>query len=373
MGEVSPASEPSLLATVDFRAFVETVRLRWWVVPLTVALAIGFLQAQESDLRTEPASFVVSRSYEVGSPYKSLNAIGINLIVSEFPDPQTQLLVLKSSEVRAEIDEKLGKEVEVQVPENWETPFTFTCNQPVKEDCVRAIDSYVEKVVELREDAIVTGVENLRAVLLAAQEKSPDPLVARQLVALDALSGNVQLPIALIDSMEQSIGPTVEDVRRPTALMGAAAGLLIGLLILLQLTFTDSRVRSARQLVRLTGVQHFLGGASSKPREVADRRVALGLHQQMSLGGRGRVRYLPLRKPLSNTAPMERLAAMAGAQPVVVKPFSELSVTELADPTPDEVDVLVVQRNRDLRKDVVEAVVALSKSGRRFAGVLLVD
>jgi hypothetical protein len=246
MGEVSPASEPSLLATVDFRAFVETVRLRWWVVPLTVALAIGFLQAQESDLRTEPASFVVSRSYEVGSPYKSLNAIGINLIVSEFPDPQTQLLVLKSSEVRAEIDEKLGKEVEVQVPENWETPFTFTCNQPVKEDCVRAIDSYVEKVVELREDAIVTGIENLRAVLLAAQEKSPDPLVARQLVALDALSGNVRLPIALIDSLEQSIGPTVENVRRPTALVGAATGLLIGLLILLQLTFTDGRATFSR-------------------------------------------------------------------------------------------------------------------------------
>jgi len=70
---------------------------------------------------------------------------------------------------------------------------------------------------------------------------------------------------------------------------------------------------------------------------------------------------------------MERLAEMVGAQPVVAKPFSDLSVKELADLSPDEVDVLVVQRNRDLRKDVVEAVVALSKSGRRFAGVLLVD
>ena len=136
-----PESEPSLLATVDFRAFVETLRLRWWVVPVAIALTFGFLQAQDSDLRTQPTSYVVSRGYEVGTPFAPFFALGIDVAATEFPDPMTQLLVLKSNETRREIATKLNKEVEVKLPENWEMPVTFVCNQPVKSDCENAIDA----------------------------------------------------------------------------------------------------------------------------------------------------------------------------------------------------------------------------------------
>ena len=54
-------------------------------------------------------------------------------------------------------------------------------------------------------------------------------------------------------------------------------------------------------------------------------------------------------------------------------PFSELSVTELATPSASELDVIVVQRNHDLRADVTEVLSALSNSDRIVAGVLLVD
>ncbi|MGA1353064.1 MAG: hypothetical protein ACO31V_08450, partial [Ilumatobacteraceae bacterium] len=56
--------ENGLLSGFDLRALWETVRLRWWVIPITPLLAVGFLWAQETDLRTEPASYFVSRSYE---------------------------------------------------------------------------------------------------------------------------------------------------------------------------------------------------------------------------------------------------------------------------------------------------------------------
>ena len=149
MRNFGPNTEPSLLQSVDFRAFFETLRIRWWVVPAVVAASVGFLQAQDSDLRTNPASYVVSRGYEVASPYRSLQAIGLNLTVVEFPEPTTQLLVLRSNEVQEEISTKIGKEIEVQIPDNWETPVTFTCNQPEKSDCERAIDAYVAKATEL--------------------------------------------------------------------------------------------------------------------------------------------------------------------------------------------------------------------------------
>jgi len=48
-------------------------------------------------------------------------------------------------------------------------------------------------------------------------------------------------------------------------------------------------------------------------------------------------------------------------------------VAELAQPSTSELDVIVVQRNHDLRTDVVEGLSALRNSGRALAGVLLID
>ena len=160
MSTSNPKSELSLFETIDVRAFFETLRLRWWVIPVVLAASVGFLQAQESDLRTEPASYIVSRGYEVWSPTKALSSVGINLALVEFPEPITQLLILKSNEVSEEIAAKIGKEVEVKIPENWETPVTFTCNQPVESDCVQALDAYVAKAAQLRRDSINTGIDN---------------------------------------------------------------------------------------------------------------------------------------------------------------------------------------------------------------------
>jgi hypothetical protein len=304
-----------------------------------------------------------------------LSAVGINVNVLEVPSPDTQLLLLQSDDVREEIAAEVGVEVEVQFPINWEAPATFTCNQPVKEDCIRTIDAYIAKAMEIRRSAVVAGITDLRAVLADLQKTNPDPVVERQLAALSALENNLKLPIVLVDEFEQSIGGTVSDVRRPTLLIGVLVGLLISLLILLQLTYSDGRVRSVRQLVRLVGVDAFLGEATKRVHAIRDRRTALSLNRCLDLhpAAESRVRFIPLRQNLQHAQVTERITTMTGALSKVVKPFSELSVTELAGPTPDEVDVLVVQRNRDLRKDVVEAVVALSRSGRRFAGVLLVD
>jgi Mrp family chromosome partitioning ATPase len=50
-----------------------------------------------------------------------------------------------------------------------------------------------------------------------------------------------------------------------------------------------------------------------------------------------------------------------------------LGVPELAGGASATVDVIVVRRHRDLRKDAAEALAALRRSGRPVAGVLLVD
>lgn len=373
MSVSSPKSELSLFETIDIRAFFATLKLRWWIIPVVVAVSVGFLQAQESDLRTEPASYIVSRGYEVWSPTKALSSVGINLALVEFPEPITQLLILKSNEVADEIAAQIGKEVEIKIPENWETPVTFTCNQPIEADCVQALDAYVAKAAELRKSSINTGIDNLRSILVDLQQAKSDPLVEKQIDGLNALQATLDVPFVLVDSFTQSLGPTVSEVRRPTYLMGAAAGLLISFLILLQLTYSDSRIRSVRQLVKLVGVDAYLGRIANKADAVRDRRTAITLHQGMRDGVASRLRYLPLRSQLTSDseAVLTRLTSLVGTSQNLSQPFAELAVPELRDPVEGEADVIVVKRNRDLRKDVIEALAALQRSDRKLAGVIL--
>lgn len=374
MSSPTSTSDLGLFDTIDVRAFLETLRIRWWIVPTLIAVSVAFLQAQESDLRTEPTSYAVSRSYEVGFPQQVLSSVGItNASIREFPEPSTQILILQSNETRDEISKKLGMDVEVKVPNDFETPFTLSCNMPVIADCEKAIGAYLDKAAEIRRGAVAAGLESLRSLLVGLQETNPDPLRPPQIAAIDALSKNFDVKFALVDGFEQAIGSTVNQVRRPTYLMGAAAGLLISILLLLQLTYLDSRIRSARQLVRLVGAENFLGRLTKKQHAVRDRRTAISLLHNLRMNSATRLRYLPLRKSPVDDTLISRLTTLTETSHVLSKPFAELSVPEISSAAADGADVLVVQRNRDLRKDVVEAVSALQRSGRPLAGVLLLD
>lgn len=365
-------TDSSLFSTVDFRAFLETVRLRWWVIPLVLGLVVAFLQAQDSDLRTEPATYIVSRGYEIGNPQVALQGLGLNLSIIEFPDPDTQLLILRGAEVQEEISAQLGIDVSVQTPVSFETPATFTCNRPEVTECENAINAYVLKAAEIRQQAIATGVENLQKVLNRLKDTSDDPLIPRQIAALNAFANDLTVPFALVDGFEQSVGPTMGDVRRPTVVMGIAAGILISLLILLQLTFVDGRIRSARQLVRVVGASTYLGMITTRPNSIRDRRTAVSIRSKLENRSRAAVRFLPINQILQDAAVVGRAVALANVIHSVAKPISNLTVSEIVAPSDQEADVLVVQQNRDLRKDVIEAMMMLQKSGREFVGIVLV-
>jgi len=97
------------------------------------------------------------------------------------------------------------------------------------------------------------------------------------------------------------------------------------------------------------------------------------LHRAISHHGATQVRLLPLRTPIRDSSAIDRMFAMLTVTTRTSAPFSELSVAELATPSTSELDVIVVQRNHDLRADVTEVLSALRNSGRIVAGVLLVD
>jgi hypothetical protein len=390
-------SDFSLLAGVDLPGFWETLKLRWWVIPVVVTVAVGFLWAQESDLRTNPGSYYISETYEARDPTAVLASVGIDPVsVRSFPDANNQLLLLQSAAVKAEIAEQLGSDVAVTVTRSQPSftlvdtlesdgkssfvftsagvpTYSFSCSEPVKSDCHAAIAAYVDKTSGIRREALAAGLADLRVVLSQVNSTSPSDTSATKLAAIEVLEQRLDTPLLKVSQYEESIGATVSSVRRPTYTFGIAAGLLVALLILLQLTFTDSRIRSMRQLTRIAGSDRVLGHLTNTPNEVGERRTALGIHGALGRSHASSVRYLPLRNAVSDDASLQRLTVTAGTKGSVAPPFAELSVARLSEPSTTEVDVIVVQRNKDLRKDLVEVLAALGRSGRLVAGVLLLD
>lgn len=390
-------TETDPLAGVDLRAFWETLRLRWWVVPAAILVAVGLLWAQESDLRTEPASYFVARTYEARDPTVVLAAVGIDpTSVRSFPDVNNQVLLLQSRAVREEIADSIGSDVVVDVSRSRPTftlidaresdgassfvfqsagtpTYSFTCNEPSRASCDTAIDAYVEKASELRRNGFVAGLAELRTVLEEIQRTSPDPIVATRLAALRAVGERLDAPLSLVNEVEESIGATVVGVRPLTYQFGVAVGLLVGLLVVLQLTYTDARVRSRRQVVRIVGDDDFLGSLGTRAETVSDRSTAVSLYRSAARSTSGRLRFVPLRSAPPDPAVLSRLAETSGIPAVVSRPYAELSVAELTATSAGEADVLVVRRNHDLRRELADATTALRRSGRAFAGVVFVD
>jgi len=366
-------TEPTLLETVDFRAFLATLRVRWWVIPATLAATVGLLVAQESRLRDEPAAYLITKTYATPDPKALLNQIGINPeTVKELPDAASQLAMLRSDRLKQEVTEQIGEDVYVETPRGFESPTGFICESSDISACDAAIDAYAIKFAEIRREAIVTGLTQLRNVFAEIQSTLADQTAAVKAAGIDGLIRDINTDLVLVDRIETPIGTTVTTVSTRKYVFGLAAGSLLSLLILLQLTYSDSRVRSLKQLTRLIGEENILGSVPFKHDDLRSRRAAISLMGNMSSVNGSTVRFIPLRSGLADISPLSGVADLAGVTYSVSAPFSEMSVPEFTRQQAGEVDVVVIVRNRDLRKDVVDVLAASRYSARHLAGVLLV-
>jgi hypothetical protein len=303
-----------------------------------------------------------------------LGPVGINpALVTEFPDAQGQLAKLRSSQIQAEISYDVGSDIQVQVPSNYNSPFVLSCESEIQELCEQAIEKYAEKASEIRRGALEYTLSTLRDVYEAAYESTRDPIALSKVSAIDALLSNLNTNLVLTGSEAQSIGASIEAVNRTEVIFALIAGLLISLLIILQLTFRNSRLHTERQLVEIVGRDSFLGTASDGRQNAETRRAAVALFQKLALTDSARIAYLPIRKPFSSTSRLENIAEMAGVPITILKPFSEMEVPEIVRSAPGEGVVVVVVRNQDLRRDLIDVAVGMSNSGRTILGFLLLD
>ena len=250
---------------------------RWWIVLIAALLGTIAMWSQESDLATTPSLTEVVRVYESRDELAMLSLVGVDpSTVSPFPSFEHQILQIQQDSAIKKIADKLGFDVNVSVTRSEQrfslldtvegdgkTKFTFLsvgtptytlwCSDSSVEHCNMALDVYLEELQSLRKTSIVSGIDRLQEMLSALPTKSQS--VIDKIDGLNATKPLINGELALLSTTNTAVGATVSTVKTSTYIFGIAGGALVGILIALQLTLIDKRLRSRSQLL-----QHFESG-----------------------------------------------------------------------------------------------------------------
>ena len=269
---------------IDMRSVRDILRIRWWIIPVCMIVAVGLMFSQESDLQTTPQSATVNKTYGAKDEIASLAVFGVDPnSVKEFPSFQNQLAEVRLNTPKL-VEEQLGNSIGVSVSRtdpqvsmvnsamgdggqrftvmSVGTPnYVFGCTADNREECDKAIDVFVSEIETARKDGILEGLKDLTSSIKAvvSSENVIVPELDTKLAAIEAVSSLISGQLSLVNEEIIYSGGTVSTVKISTYIFGLASGLVIAILIILQLTFTDDRIRSRRKIEALGAQQNFLG------------------------------------------------------------------------------------------------------------------
>ena len=113
---------PPKQISFDFATIKEVVIRKWWIVPLTMLIGFSLMFWQESDLKTSPRYFSLTRTYEPIDESAPLSLVGINTdLISQFPNESNQVIILQSEAIKAKILNSFTGELNLIVESNDKT------------------------------------------------------------------------------------------------------------------------------------------------------------------------------------------------------------------------------------------------------------
>ena len=376
---------------LDVRNIVVALKRRWWIVPLCMVIGAGVMFAQESDLQTTPAYATVTSYYETRDETLGLSVFGISPnAVNEYPSFQTQIRLIGES-AALKVEQALGKPIGVKVTKidprvsliNGPTDdsgqqftvmsvgvntYEYRCDADTVDICNQVIDIYVAETVAQRKASISEGMKRLAAQIALVEQSASSSELRLQREALLSSAETVTGEVTFVSTRTETYGPTMSTVDKTTYAFGAAAGLVVALLIVLQLAIVDRKVRSASRLAsRLTHVA-MLGevNASNQP---SVRHMAAALVAHAKTHGVSSM----LLVPASGAAPQELeqlVSAVSGVRIVVGKNIDEMSIDELSA-TPSACVVVATKDETDMQ-DVERTQQVLRQAGNNVVGMMLI-
>ena len=366
---------------------------RWWMVVIAALLGIVVMWSQESDLSTTPASTKVVRIYESRDETALLSLVDIDpATVSPFPSFDHQILQIQEPSLREEIATKVGFDLDVSISRSEQrfslldtvegdgktkftflsvgTPtYSFSCTDASPENCNTLIDEYVARLAQIRKESIVSGLDRLQLMLESLQLNTSANL--DRIAAISSAKSLINGELALLSNTNLPIGGTVSTVKSSTYAFGFFGGALVGLLLALQLTLIDKRVRSIHQLSKKFGPESVLGeikGGKNSVEHVAAAIVAKANQQSITA-----VSILPANEKLSVEILGSSLSAVTHPLGLTVQALPEINLINASQLLSSLRAAVVVAESGTTRFEEIEHTCAILRAANTLVlGILLV-
>ena len=384
---------------IELRSIWQVVRLRWWIVPLCLFVSAGLMFAQESDLQNSPTSITVNKIYGAKDETAGLASFGVDLnAINEFPSFQNQLAIVRAEgpQLLLEISQDLpavsvtraepqvsmlaaadgdGKQF-FTVSSNGAANYTFSCSAPNREQCDQAIDVYVQKVEIERRVAITTGLLQLETQIQSVLAIATSDQLALQLQvdAIKQSSGSITGELAYVSETIETSGGTVSTVKVSTYLFGLAVGLLVAILIMLQLSATDDKIRSVKRLQSSPISIKVLGELSKKNVSAESTSVAAAIVVEARKRQVNAVVLVPVGPNVHSDVILQTLRSTDLTAYITLENGTHVQSMSLSELVESGVGyVLLVQKNLTTSHELIESFEALGRSENLMLGTLLSD
>ncbi|MEI8024426.1 MAG: hypothetical protein WCH63_09595 [Actinomycetota bacterium] len=385
----------------DSEAILRVISKKWWIVPLTMLLGLTLMFLQESDLQTSPRYFSLTKTYEPLDEAGPLSIVGLDpSLIKPFPSEENQLSILLNNESQQEILAKIKGEVDVSVTRSepnfsltstqgaegknqfsfvsyGSSSYSFACVENDPLNCDAAIDAFVAKLVSIRAEATKSGLQN-SITLIDSLLKSPNNIstTANEKLSLQrsALNKSIELvtgAVKLIGVSQYSGGAEVTSVNKSTYLFGLLIGLVLGCLILLQLIFSDGKIRGAKQLVNLVGYKQFLGELSAKNQAISLQHLAAAIQAAHTIKKSTILRLVAIGDDANSEQTKKSLAKILSCKIISAGQVKSLDAKSLT-PTADSPVILLAKKHRSESSELQNAWTVVDKSGNNILGVILV-
>ena len=367
---------------------------RWWIVLIAAILGTIAMWSQESDLTTTPSTTEVFRTYESRDETALLSLVGIDpATVSPFPSFEHQVLQIQTASVREAIAAKLGFEVTVSISRSEQrfslldtvegdgktkftflsvgTPtYTFYCSDASVDRCNAALDVYQTELQSIRQQSIVSGLDRIQLLLESLPVRTQAN--ADKIEALKATKPLIKGELALLSTTSNAVGGTVSTVKTSTYGFGLIAGAFIGLLIALQLTLVDKRVRSLSQLSKRFESRALIGTITNEPASI--QYVAAAIVARAHSLSLTSVALVPVDEQTSTQLLVEQIHTVASPMGVTITSLTNISALSASDLISSKSGMIVLAScGSSLTEDILNTCSVLENAEKPVLGVLLVD
>ena len=379
---------------VELVPVAKGILARWWIVLIAALLGTVAMWSQESDLSTTPATTEVVRTYESRDETALLTLVGIDpSTVIPFPSFENQVLQVQQQAMRDSISSRIGFSASVSVSRSDQrfslansnlsdgltkftflsvgTPtYTFFCSDESAENCNTAIDEYMLELQEIRKQSIVSGLDRLQILLESLPVRTQSNI--EKIDALKAAKPLIKGELALLSTSTTAVGATVSTVKSSTYIFGLIGGAIIGLLIALQLTLTDKRVRSLSQLSKRFERRALLGVVTPEPASI--QHVAAAIVARAHTLSLASVALVPVDEQTSALHLVEQIHAVTSPMGVTVTSLTNISSLSASDLISTKSGMIAVaSRGVSLTEDIVNTWSVLENAEKPVIGVLLAD